>query len=171
MSGDKDTTIASGNKPSYTSILLKQQEALFKILDPRIKTTISPDGHTLVASNISESAIINIRLITNNAANNARLHFNDIQVYLENDLQPTTVYGFLPICLENVEIADVNAFIADKTTYQPFINGFQDGISVNQLCDKLSAYSEGSPDTINIVKHYTVVLGNDDFTYGTYIPG
>jgi hypothetical protein len=148
------------NDENYESVLLKQQMALFRVLDPNIKVTLSSDGHTLTASNISELAINEVRLITNSPSNNARLHFDNILVYLDNDLYPSQVHGFYPICLQLIEREDVLAFIDEKRTYQPFINGFKDGISINELCDKLSALTVGSPDTFGKVKHYTMVFGN-----------
>ena len=50
----------------YDSILLKQQMALLRVLDPTIKLTLSSDEHKLIASNISETKANEIRLITNN---------------------------------------------------------------------------------------------------------
>jgi hypothetical protein len=45
------------NGENYESVLLKQQMALFRVLDHNIKVSLSSDGHTLTASNISELAI------------------------------------------------------------------------------------------------------------------
>jgi hypothetical protein len=162
------------NGENYESVLLKQQMALFRVLDPNIKVTLSSDGHTLTASNISELAINEVRLITNSPSNNARLHFDNILVYLDNDLYPSQVHGFYPICLQRLEIEDVLAFIGEKKVYQPFINGFKDGISINELCDKLSTLSEGSPNTFGKVKHYTMVFGNcanSTYCYGDDVGG
>ena len=147
-------------RENYDSILLKQQMALLRVLDPTIKLTLSSDGHKLIASNISETKVNEIRLVTNNSSNNARLHFDDILVYLDNELEPSPVYGFYPICLQRLEREDVIAFSEGRPTYQPFIYGFQDGISINELCDKLSYLAVGSPDTFGKVKHYTMVFGN-----------
>ena len=134
--------------------------ALFRVLDPNIKLILSSDGHKLTASDISETKANEIRLITNNSANNARLHFDEVLVYLNNELEPSPVYGFFPICLQRLEREDVIAFSEGRPTYQPFIYGFQDGISINELCDRLSYLAVGSPDTFGKVKNYTMVFGN-----------
>jgi len=150
----------SGTRETYDSILLKQQMSLLRVLDPTIKLAFSSDGHKLVASNISETKAIEIRLVTNNASNNARLHFDDIFVYLDNELEPSPVYGFYQILLQRIEKEDVIAFSDSRPTYQPFIKNFQGDNSVNELCDKLSELALGSPDTFGRVKHYTMIFGN-----------
>ena len=134
--------------------------ALLRILDHNIKLKLTPNGHTLIASNISELAIKEVKLITNAPSNNARLHFDNILVYLNNDLEPSQVHGFYPNCLQLIEREDIIAFSESKPTYQPFINGFKDGISINQVCDILTSIEVGSPDTFGKVKHYTMVFGN-----------
>jgi hypothetical protein len=58
--------MAGAGDEQYDSILLKQQMALLRVLDPTIKLTLSSDGHKLIASNISETKANEIRLITNN---------------------------------------------------------------------------------------------------------
>ena len=51
---------------AYKFTILFIQEGLFTSLNPNIITTISEDGHTLTASNISEADVNNIYLVTNN---------------------------------------------------------------------------------------------------------
>ena len=143
------------SNPNYTSVLLRQQESLFRILDTSIKIDISFDGHTLVARNISEEDMINLTMVTNSSSYNERIEFKAVEVFLNTQLNPSPVYGFYSICLQSLEIQDVEAFTLGNKTYQPFINGFQGGMTINQLCDHLSALSVGSPDTYGNVKTYT----------------
>jgi hypothetical protein len=145
----------------YDSILLSQQDALFKMLGPNVKTTISSDGHTLVASGITETQITQVQFITNNANNNAKLHFDGIKVYLDNDIEPSPVHGFLEVLQYRVAKEDVLALIDKKTTYQPFLRTFQGDITINQLCNEISVLDESSPDTYNKKKTYTLTTGND----------
>ena len=163
----------SDNIYNYRSILLKQQESLFRILDTNIKLDISDDGHTLVASDISEEAIINLTMITNNPINNACLHFDNIMVFLDKDLDPTPIFGFYDICSQTLEVEDVLSYINGKNTFQPFLQGFQNGTSINELCDQLSLLSTYSPDTTGRKKNYTCVFGNNSLNqkpnnYQTY---
>jgi len=144
------------SNPNYTSVLLRQQESLFRILDTSIKIDISADGHTLIARNITEADMINLTMVTNSSSYNERIEFKGVEIFLNNQLNPSPVYGFYSICLQSLEIQDVEAFAAGKKTYQPFLNGFQNAMTVNQLCDHLSALSVGSPDTYGSVKTYTV---------------
>ena len=151
----------SDNIYNYRSILLKQQESLFRILDTNIKLDISADGHTLVASNISEESIINLTMVTNNPINNACLHFDNIMVFLDKDLNPTPIFGFYDICSQTLEVEDLLSYINGKNTFQPFLQGFQNGTSINELCNQLSLLSKYSPDTTGRKKNYTCVFGNN----------
>jgi len=144
------------SNPNYTSVLLRQQESLFRILDTEIKIDTSADGHTLIARNVTETDLINVVMVTNSPSFNERIEFKGIEVFLNNQLNASPVYGFYPICLQALEIQDVQAYQAAKKTFQPFLNGFQSGSTINELCDNLSALSVGSPDTYGSVKTYTL---------------
>jgi hypothetical protein len=144
----------------YDSIILSQQEALFKMLGTNVKTTISSDGHTLVASDITETQLIQVQFITNNASNNAKIHFDEINVYLDKDHEPSTIHGFFDILKSRVAREDVLALTVNNTVYQPFLKNFQGGNTVNQLCDAISALDDSSPDTYHKVKTYTLIMGN-----------
>ena len=139
--------------------LLLQQKALFNLLGNNINLRM-PDSRTLIASNISEEQMINVTIITNYASNNANLHFDNVDVYLKGDLEPVTIYGFYNILDVKIQAEGAIAFTQNKNVYQPFINGFQGGITVNELCDKLSELSLYSPDTKGRVKNYTMRFGN-----------
>jgi hypothetical protein len=149
----------------YDSILLGQQDALFKMLGPNVKTTISPDGHTLVASGITETQITQVQFITNNANNNAKLHFDDIKVYLDNEYEPSTIYGLVSILKSRVSKEDAVSLIKNNTVYQPFLTPFQNNRNVNDLCDALSAMLRGSADTKGRIKTYTLTMGNACTSY------
>jgi len=143
------------------STLLMQQKALFNLLGNNINVNMS-NSNTLVASNISEEEMINLQIVTNYAFNGAVLHFDKIEVYLEGDLDPVNVYGLYDILNEQIQVLDTIAFINKENVYQPFKNGFQNGITVNELCDQLSELCVYSRDTTDIVKTYTMTFGNED---------
>jgi hypothetical protein len=146
---------------SRKSTLLIQQKALFNLLGNKINTNM-PNSSTLVASNISEEEMVNVNLVTNYAFNNANLHFDKIEVYLEGDLEPVNVYGFYDILNEQIQLQDTISFINKENIYQPFKNGFQNGITINELCDSLSELCAYSTDTRGSVKTYTMTFGNQD---------
>jgi hypothetical protein len=143
----------------YESILLKHQLALLTILSPTINVEWL-DERTLVASNISETEMINLTMITNDPSHNARIHVDSINVSLNDEKKPTRIYGLYDICLEKIETEDVLSYAENLRTFQPFKNGFRNGITINELCDKLSALALRSPDTFRKVKKYSIVLGN-----------
>ena len=144
----------------YNSTILLQQKALFQVLANNIKFNISDDGHKLFASNILESQINNISIITNNPSYNFYLDFKDIQVYLEGQLNPTPVYGLFQILKQRQEKEDVIAFYNNELKYKPFIKTFQGGNDVNKLCDVISSLARGSEDTTGKVKTYTMIFVN-----------
>ena len=144
---------------SSKSTILAMQQVLFNVTDPNIITSISADQTTITASNISEQIFQYLSIATNNPSyTNGYLYLTDIQVYLDNDLFPTTIYGLYPIVYERISYSDTSAFIAGANANQPFINGFQGGITIGQLVDKLSSLSRSTPDTYGKVKKFVLVF-------------
>lgn len=141
------------------STILILQNVLFKNTDPNIITKISKDQTTITASNISEETFANLRIVTNNPMY-SNLHFSliDIQVYLDDNRFPTPIYGLYNIVLAKIGVSDVEAFVSDNKTHQPFINGFKDGITIGQLVDILSSLSNTTPDTVGKIKKYVLVF-------------
>jgi hypothetical protein len=143
------------NKNDFTILAL--QNVLFNLTDPNIITSISDDGKTITASNISENSFANISVVTNNPKyNNGYFYLSDIQVYLDNELFPTTIYGLYPIVYQRIAYSDTRAFIENKNTNQPFINGFKNGITIGQLVDKLSTFSISTPNTYGKIKKFVL---------------
>ena len=137
--------------------ILAIQNVLFKTIDSNIITSISADKTTITASNITEESFANIVIVTNNPKyNNGYFYLSDIQVYLDNDLFPTTIYGLYQNVYKRVAYSDTFAFIENKNVNQPFIKGFKDGITIGQLVDELSSLSTSTPNTYGKVKKYVL---------------
>ena len=152
------------------STILQMQRVLFSATDPNIITNISADQTTITASNISEQTFQYLSMATNNPSyTNGYLYLTDIQVYLNNDVFPTMIYGLYPIVYERMSYSDTSAFISGANSNQPFINGFQGGISIGQLVDQLSALSRSTPDTYGKVKKFVLVM--DPVTSVVVAPG
>ena len=150
------------------STILQMQRVLFSATDPNIITNISADQTTITASNISEQTFQYLSMATNNPSyTNGYLYLTDIQVYLNNDVFPTMIYGLYPIVYERMSYSDTSAFISGANSNQPFINGFQGGISIGQLVDQLSALSRSTPDTYGKVKKFVLVMDPVKPTVGT----
>lgn len=140
------------------SVMLTLQRSLFSILDPNIITTLSEDGYTLMASNISEQNIKYVQFIANNPSfNGTYMSLEDVKVTLDNNLLASTVYGLYDILNQRVKIVEVNSFMSNKTTYCPFYVNFTGG-TVPELTDKISSLAESSINTYGHVKKYTLIF-------------
>ena len=86
------------------------------------------------------------------------MYLKDIKVYLGNDVEPTEIYGLLPIVQQRIENSDAGAFVNNSISHKPFIDGFQNGITIGTLVDTLAQLSRNTPDTNNIVKNFTLYI-------------
>jgi hypothetical protein len=145
--------------PSGKSTILSIQESLLKKVNPNIIINIINDETLLVAANITEDDFKNLIFITNNPSfDNSYMFLSNIAVFLDNNLEQTEIYGLLPIVSQQIGQSDCTAYIDAKRTHQPFINGFQNGITIGQLIDKLANLSVNTPDTNNKVKKFTLYI-------------
>jgi len=139
--------------PNGESTILSIQESLFKRTNPKINVSISEDNTLITASNITEESFANIELVTNNPGfQNSYMSLVDIDVYLNNEILPTEIYGLLPIVQQRIQNSDAEAYTLHIPTHRPFISGFQNNITIGQLIDTLSSLSSNTPDTFGIVK-------------------
>jgi hypothetical protein len=147
--------------PSGKSTILAIQSSLFKRIDPNINVNIY-DEKMLVASKISEETFKKLVFTTNNPGyTNSYVFLSDIKVYLNNEFEPTTIYGLLPIVQQRIENSDSEAFVNNENAHQPFIDGFQNGMTIGQLIDTLSSLSRNTPDTFGIVKTFSLYIDPD----------
>ena len=145
--------------PSGKSTILSIQESLLKKVNPNIIINIINDETLLVAANVTEDDFKNLIFITNNPSFlNSYMFLSNIEVFLDNNLEQTEIYGLLPIVSQQIGQSDCTAYIDAKRTHQPFINGFQNGITIGQLIDKLANLSVNTPDTNNKVKKFTLYI-------------
>jgi len=129
-------------------------------LNTSIKTTISSDGHTLIAENVTEADLPNFPLITNFPDSNAILKFVGIQVFLDGSDSPTAVYGLNDIFSKKILKENSLAFRDSKRTYLPFKIWGPKAANVNVLIDNLSEISSVSQDTKDHVKTYKLAFSN-----------
>jgi len=138
------------------STLLTLQESLFKRVNPNIITNIS--GNLIIAENITEQDFPYLIFVTNNPSfSNEQLRLTNINVYLENNVQPTMIYGLLPIVQQRLYYKGSESYSLKENTYTPFINGFKGG-SIGTTVDKLSNLSVYTPDTNFKVKKFTLFI-------------
>jgi hypothetical protein len=143
--------------PNGESTILSIQESLFKRTDPKINLSISADNTLITASNITEESFADIALVTNNPGfQNSYMSLVDIDVYLNNEILPTEIYGLLPIVQQRIQNSDAKAYTLNRQTHKPFENGFQNNITIGELIDTLSSLSSNTPDTFGIVKKFVL---------------
>jgi len=147
------------------------QESLFKRVNPNIITNISNNGHTLIADNISEEDFAQLIFVTNSPSfNGIKMTVFDIKVYLDNNVHPTIIYGLLDIVGQTITSSESIAYSQGKSTYQPFINGFQVN-TIGNLVDELSSLSINTPYTYGKKKIYSLYIENSNFEMHTNIGG
>lgn len=144
---------------SYRSTILTLQESLFRELDPNIITTMSEDGHTLFVNNLTVDNVKNCVFIANNPAFDVQITLENVQLYLDNFLQPTPIQGLYEIMKLRAQRDDGMAYLEGKNTYQPYFRDFQGG-PVEILTDRLSELSRGAPDTAGRLKKYSFTFHN-----------
>lgn len=138
------------------STLLTLQESLFKRINPNIITNIT--GNLIIVENITEQDFPNLIFVTNNPSfSNEQLSLFDIKVYLENNIQPTIIYGLLPIIQQRLYYEQSIAYALNKSTYIPFINGLKGG-TIGITIDKLSNLSLYTPDTNFKTKKFSLFI-------------
>ena len=160
MCGTNNTMSRSSNGSGVSKpTILGIQKSLYTTVDANITSVISEDGQFIHAYNISEDAFERLTFVTNSPIyGGPPMNFVSIKVYLGDNKEPTEIFGLADFINHRIIKSDVDAFIVGKNTHQPFINGWQGGLSVGNLIDNLSSFSEQIPDTLGIVKHFTLVM-------------
>jgi hypothetical protein len=145
--------------PGGLSTVLNLQQSLLKRTDPNIISNVTADQTTLIAANISEETFVNLPFVTNNPGfNNSYMYLVDIKVFLNNQSEPTEIFGLLPIVQQRIENSDSEAYSEGKPTHRPFINGFEGNNSIGYVVDTLSALSRNTPNTYGVVKRFTLYI-------------
>jgi hypothetical protein len=141
------------------STVLALQSSLYKNTNPAIILSINKEQTAITASNVTEEDFPFLTFITNNPSfGSSYMFLLDIQVYLNNELFPTEIFGLYPIVAEQIAASDTGAFIVGQRSHKPFINGFQGGLTIGGLIDTLSSLSVSTPDTYGQVKKFVLVL-------------
>ncbi len=135
------------------------QRSLFLKVDRNINVNIQEPF--LIANNINSDSFQFLEFITNSPdfQNNQYEHLVSINVYLDNNLQPTPIPGLYDIVFNLMNFRDVESYILKERIFKPFENGFwKQKLSIDQLVDLLSGLSPITPDTFGKVKKYELIM-------------
>lgn len=134
--------------------LLNIQLGLIK--SQKLNPKLSKDK--LVIPNLNSDDVKHMRIVVNNPSYNDTLILSNVLVYLDEEKDHSPVYGLHQIVNARVIAYKSDSFETNKLTVQPFIDGFQNGRSIDDLTDALSDLSTHSPDTSGHTKKYTFVF-------------
>ena len=115
--------------------------------DQNLIIDISPDNKHMVINNISEETFIQLPFVTNSPLFRGYHSINKVDHFLNNNLNPTHILGASEICQGRFKAADALAFISGNTTFKPFKDGFNEGLSPFNM---LSSLSRLSADVANL---------------------
>jgi len=83
----------------------------------------------------------------------------NLHVFIGDSLSPTKILGLDQIIESKIRSSDLNSFIDNKTTHTPFSNGFRNGLTINQLINRLSLLSLLTPDVpLDAKLRFTLVM-------------
>jgi hypothetical protein len=141
------------------STILELQRSLCSSLDPNMIIEISSDNTTIFISNITSETFVNLRLVSNNPSFGTYYFFMNLHVFIGDSLSPTKILGLDQIIESKIRSSDLESFIDNKTFHTPFSNGFRNGLTINQLINRLSLLSLLTPDVpLDAKLRFTLVM-------------
>jgi len=83
----------------------------------------------------------------------------NLHVFIGDSLSPTKILGLDQIIESKIRSSDLESFIDNKTFHTPFSNGFRNGLTINQLINRLSLLSSLTPDVpLDAKLRFTLVM-------------
>ena len=144
---------------SSKSTILELQKSILFGIDPSLIIKISSDNTTIFISNISPETFVNLRLVSNNPSFGTYYFFMNLHVFIGDSLSPTKILGLDQIIESKIRSSDLESFIDNKTFHTPFSNGFRNGLTINQLINRLSLLSLLTPDVpLDAKLRFTLVM-------------
>jgi len=148
--------------------LLFSQQKLIQINAPSVTSRISyvaDGGARLTLSNISEADLVKLEFLTNTDGNNNYLYLEDVQVNLGNSVSPLLISGLKDTMLDIFRLSDLQNYLGDSKTHNPFTITAFNGKSVGEFIDNLTAALPTVPDTLGIPKTFTLILNPDGHSH------
>jgi hypothetical protein len=113
------------------------------------------DKSVLIVKNLTADNLQTIELVVNNPSNNnGYITLQKVEIFLNNNIHPTIVYGFSDIIKSIIKSRDTTAYGISDTTHQPFeaSGAFKGGhTNVLQLLTLLSQQSHDSPTITSVL--------------------
>lgn len=122
-------------------------KSVMSITDQNLIINISPDNKSMIINNISEATFTQLPFVTNSPLFTGYYSIDKVEHFLNNNLQPTLILGASEICQGRFKAADATSFISNNTTFRPFKDGFNNGLSSFNM---LSSLSRLSADVANL---------------------
>jgi hypothetical protein len=134
-------------------------------ISPEIETIISPDGHTLNISNISELHIGSMRFPVNGDNDNNKLSLVNVNVYKQHrQYSPILVPGLNDLLKIAFKTSNSKGYISSHTIHTPFaeIPGGLDepARTVPELTDTLTGLVAYTTPTYGTIKVFSITLTN-----------
>lgn len=140
-------------------VLNNLRKSLFYKINSQIVVNISENNTRITASNILTEDFKHLIFISNSPYYPTdSSYLVGINVYLDNDTFPINIPGLFLIVKSKMLASEADSFIHYTNSYTPFINGFKNGMIIDEVVDKLSVIFEGTPDTYNRIKKYELIF-------------
>jgi hypothetical protein len=134
---------------SNTSTILLQQQSHILDLNNTASANIETEINNLKLNvyNFSIGDFQNLKLITNVPQNhNFYLILNKIEVFINNNLAPTPVYGLLDLLKAQINQKNLDNYKSDNKSFKPFKDdNFKDDTTITELFTKLMNLSPDCP--------------------------
>ena len=152
--------------------LLFTQQALISKVNPNISTEIvdrDNGSKVLIISDIPEGGIKDLLFITNTDNNNNYGYLEEFNVFKFGASIPLNIPGLSDIVKNIYRYSDMNAFLLNSTTHDPFnpknfVNSSFKGQSFTEFVDELTALLPFTTDTGSITTTYQIIF-NPDMNY------
>ncbi len=150
--------------------LLFTQQALISKVNPNISTDIvsrNNGSKVLIISDIPKNNLKDLLFVTNTDYNNNYGYLEGFNVFKFGSSAPLNIPGLSEILQNIYRYSDMNAFLLNSTTHDPFnvknfVNSSFTGQSFAEFIDELTTLLPFTTDTESIITTYQIIFNPDD---------
>ena len=126
---------------------LNMTKSVMLSVDASLIIVIHPSNSHMVIDNISEATFEKLPFVANSPLFAAYTGIHEVEFFINGNLKPTVILGASDICQGRFKAEDSLAYLSGKSTFTPFIEGFEDGLNPR---DMLVLLSKLSADVANL---------------------